>query len=233
MTRDVLLLALLALVIASMYLYFPLNRGRAKYYFMSALDRQIPFVPEFIFPYFGLFPFVGVALIRMFETPYAEALYVALIFGLLAGSLTRYFIKGGIRQPEIRRNDVSSRLVHWLYRHDDRAHTFPSTHVLMALTVAYFCALAFPAYAPLIWTVGTLVALSTLFVKQHYLADVIGGAAYAVAAIYVSGLILTGPVARTVEMRLNGAHGLVAQLVEHLHGMEGVRGSSPLESTGV
>ncbi len=190
MTRGMLLIALLVLVLASFSLYIPLNRGRAKYYLATSLDARIPLMPAFIVAYLALMPFVGFALIVALRTPYAAPLYLALIIGVLGASLTRYFIHGGIRQPEIRRRDVFSRLVHWLYRHDDRAHTFPSSHVLISLTTGYFLALAFPLWAFPIWIAAGLIALSTLFVKQHYLVDVVGGAAFAVAAIYCAGLIL-------------------------------------------
>lgn len=184
------LIALLALVLASMYLYFPLNRGRAKYFLESPLDRRIPFVPAFIIPYFALVLFIPAGLTIALSSPLAVPLYLALIIGVLLGSFVRYFIHGGIRQPEIRRKDLCSRLVHWLYRHDDRAHTFPSSHVLISLTMSYFLAAAFPPYAWLIWLIGAFIAVSTLFVKQHYLVDVIGGAAFAIVAIYAAGLII-------------------------------------------
>jgi hypothetical protein len=44
--------------------------------------------------------------------------------------------------------------------------------------------------------------------------------------------ITSGPV-RSVILAEPVRHGAVAQLVAHLHGMEGVRGSSPLSSTDI
>ena len=184
------LIALLVLVFASLSLYFPLNRGHARYYLESPLDRMIPFCPAFILAYLALIPALLVGLFAVLLTPYAQALYLALIIGVLTGSFVRYFVHSGIRQPRIRRKDIYDRLVHWLYRHDDRAHTFPSSHVLIAVTMSYFLALAFPGFAIIIWALGICIAVSTLFVKQHYLVDVLGGAVFAILAIYLTGLIM-------------------------------------------
>lgn len=188
--HDPVLLVLLVLVLCSMYLYFPLNKGRARYFLESPLDRFIPFEPAFIFVYFALAPLIALGLLCALTTPFAVPLYLTLIVGVLGGSLIRFFVHSGIRQPEIRRRDLASRLVHWLYLHDDRAHTFPSSHVLISVIMSYFLALAYPGWAVAIWSAGILVALSTMFVRQHYVVDVVGGAGMAIVAIYVTGLIL-------------------------------------------
>jgi membrane-associated phospholipid phosphatase len=191
MTHTSLLVALLVLVFASMTLYFPLNRGRARYFFESPLDRYIPFIPQFIIPYLALVPFIVTGLIAALFTPVAPELYLALIIGVLSGSFTRYFVHSGIRQPEIRKRDFYNRLVHWLYVNDDRAHTFPSSHVLISITMSYYLAVAFPQFMFLIWTVGILIAGSTVFVKQHYIVDVLGGLAFATVAVYLTSSVIS------------------------------------------
>lgn len=190
MSHTSLLIALLVLVFASMTLYFPLNRGRAKYFFESPLDRYVPFIPQFIIPYLALVPFIVTGLVAALFTPAASELYLALIIGVLSGSFTRYFVHSGIHQPEIRKRDLYNRLVHWLYVNDDRAHTFPSSHVLISITMSYYLAVAFPQLLVLICLVGILIAGSTVFVKQHYLVDVLGGLAFATAAIYATSLLV-------------------------------------------
>lgn len=181
--------ALAILAAASLLLYFLINRGHARYYFETAFDRGIPFTPIFIVPYIAFIPFVVFAILATFTTPIAVPFYLALILGGLATSFTRYFVHCGIRQPRIRRADVYDRLIHWVYRHDDRAHTFPSAHVFTSVIVSYFLALAFPPYLFPIWAFGILIVLSTMFVKQHYLVDVVGGIVYATAAIYLAQIL--------------------------------------------
>ncbi len=187
---DIYTLLLAFLSLASMGLYFPLNKGHARYFLMSSFDEKIPFLPIFIWPYLSLFPFIFIGLFIAFSQPIAPALYLALIIGVLSGSLVRYFVHSGIRQPRIRRHDVSSRLVHWLYRCDDRARTFPSSHVLISIIISYFLALAFPVYALSIWVIGLLITVSTVFVKQHYLIDVAGGLFFVIGAIWVTHMLL-------------------------------------------
>ena len=181
---------LLACAATSALMYFVVNRGRAQHFMESPIDRRIPFIPEFIIPYLAFIPLVTLAFALAFPTPWAVPFYLALIMGTLAGTLIRFFLRWGIRQPQIRREDVYDRLIHWLYRHDDRAHTFPSSHVLISTVASYYLALMFPPYALGIWAVGALVALSTLFVKQHYVIDVLGGVAFAAGAIYLTSLIV-------------------------------------------
>ncbi len=182
------LLGLLAL--GGIVLFALLDRGHAKYYLETPLDRLIPFRPAFIIPYLSFLLLVPASFAVLFVTPVAAAFYTALVIGSLAGSLARYLIRAGIRQPRIRRHDLSDRLVRFVYRHDDRAHTFPSVHVLVTTVMAYFVSAAFPAWAILIWAWGILVIVSTLFVKQHYLIDVFGGIAFAAAAIYIAHAIV-------------------------------------------
>jgi membrane-associated phospholipid phosphatase len=183
-------LALMLLALASMLLYFPLNKGRARYYFDSPLDRRIPFLPMFIYPYLSFFPFIVVGLAAALPLPVAPQMYLALIVGVLAASLTRYFVRGGVHRPGIRGSALTLRLVRWLYQSDDRAHTFPSSHVLISMTMSYYLALAFPGFAAVIWAVGCTIAVSTVFVKQHFVFDVLGGLAFALIAVQVAGLLL-------------------------------------------
>ena len=181
---------LLVLAVLSMMLYFPLNRGHARYYFESPVDAHLPFIPCFIFPYLALFPGIVLVLALMLVSPYAPQFYLALIVGVLAGSLTRYFVHSGVHRPEVRGTGVCKQLVHWLYQRDDRAHTFPSSHVLISLIAGYYLSLAYPAWAALAWAGALFIASSTMFVKQHFVFDVLGGLVFAVVAIHFAGLLL-------------------------------------------
>ncbi|MDE2498583.1 MAG: phosphatase PAP2 family protein [Alphaproteobacteria bacterium] len=183
------LLALLSL--ASVCLYFVVNRGHARYYLETPLDRIIPFHPAFIVPYLSFLPLVPASLAVLYATPVAAKFYVALIIGSLSGSVVRFFIHAGMHQPRIRRRDAADWAVHWMYRHDARAHTFPSTHVLVTVVTCYFASAAFPVWAAVIWAYGSLIVLSTLMVKQHYLIDVFGGIAFAAAAIYLAQALVS------------------------------------------
>ena len=161
--------------IISLFLYFVTNRGRARYFLETAIDRKIPFIPAAVVPYMLFIPCVITTLWILFSTPYAIEGYTALIIGILMGSALRLMARTGIRQPQIRRKDIFSRIIHWLYLHDDRARTFPSTHVLVASILGFYVALAFPMYAVSVVSLAVLIILSTLLIKQHYIIDVIGG----------------------------------------------------------
>lgn len=66
-----------------------------------------------------------------------------------------------------------------LYAADRPTNLFPSLHVSMAFLFALAIGQARPRWRP--WTLAwaTLIAASTLFIRQHYLIDVLGGVAVA------------------------------------------------------
>ena len=80
-------------------------------------------------------------------------------------------------------------MVYWFDGQYNNA-VFPSTHVYLSVICGYYLVLAFPLYAFFIWAATLLIAVSTVFIKQHNVMDVGGGVLWAATAIYLSSVIL-------------------------------------------
>lgn len=189
------LVALALLAAVSLLLFFPLNstnrEGRLR---KSMLVQHIPFIPAFIVPYLGLFPYIAFSMLALlFFTPVAARLYVSLIFSGVVAALIWYVMPSGVSErPELVPKGPFTKTVAWMYRHDPRRNAFPSSHTYTAVLCSYYLTYAFPLHETLIWTCGATIVGSTLFVKQHHISDLIAGGALAVASVGFSYLILGG-----------------------------------------
>jgi membrane-associated phospholipid phosphatase len=187
------LIPLGVLAVISILLFFPLNerKGRIR---VSPITRYIPFIPAFIVPYLGLFPYVAFAmLVLLYFTPVAERLYVSLIFGGLIAALIWYFMPTGVAErPYVEPKGPFTKTVAWMYSRDMRCNAFPSSHTYTAILCSYYLTFAFPVHETAIWMLGGTIVASTLFVKQHHVSDLIAGAALATASIGFSYFILGG-----------------------------------------
>ena len=187
------LLTLLALALVSMFLFFPLNTKKGPER-KAWIVQHVPFIPAFIVPYLGLFPYITFSmLVLLFFTPVAARLYVSLIFSGLISALIWYFVPTGTYgRPEFVPKGPLTKSVAWMYRIDPGGNAFPSSHTYTAIVCSYYLTFAFPLHEILIWSCGAAIVSSTLFVKQHHLTDLIAGAALAAVSIVFSYLILGG-----------------------------------------
>ncbi len=169
-------------------LYFPLNRRQSRYYWVSRYDSHIPLIPLFVLPYISFFPFVVLAVLALWNTPYETAFLSALIIAKSLAMLFWYFYPNGAVRPQIAAESWLHKLLLLFYRHDKDTNAFPSSHVFLSLLSSYFLALAHPAYAVVSWVTGSLITLSTVFTKQHYVVDVAGGVVMVVLAVTLISL---------------------------------------------
>lgn len=159
--------------------YGILNRPTERVYsLMTDLDRLTPFVPAFGVPYVLWYLFIPAVLIGLaFKN---KAVYYQTLFALCGGLAVSYLVYA-LFQTTVPRPDLAAetglfnRLVRWVYQHDQPYNCFPSIHVLTSFLMLRG-AKAFNRRVSLAVTVmSVLIIASTLFVKQHVLADVVGG----------------------------------------------------------
>ena len=150
------------------------------------LDDVIPFCEWFIFPYlswFGLIPWAMVILLRRDRTHYFYLCSV--LFTGMALCLVFYFLfpNGVALRPEtIGRTNLAALLVRGIWALDSSTNVCPSIHV--ASTVAILLASQRSRIwkhrkltVGICWSLGILICLSTLFLKQHSFIDVVCGIA--------------------------------------------------------
>lgn len=174
---------LTALLGGGVLVYGLLYLREGRYDFRIAFDKAIPFVPAFIIPYLAFFPFVISAWFLLFRTPFLVPFTVSLIVAVYTAALFWYLFPGKTYRPEVSGQGFFERLVTLLYDGGSHANQFPSAHVFSCVISSFYLSLAFPAFSALAWGIGALIALSTLFTKQHHVIDFAGGVAWAIAAL--------------------------------------------------
>lgn len=166
-------------------------RDVKKHMLASSLDRYIPFNPFFVIPYLSLFPFIALTGILLFATPYANLYYLSMAVGMYTAAVSWFLFPAGPERPAVGGNSFLERVVLWVYHHDKRQNAFPSSHVFTALLSAHFLSLTHPTLAAVWWCLGGLIGVSTLFMKQHYVIDVVVGIFWVFGSIVVAEFLLT------------------------------------------
>ncbi len=178
-------LALAALYIGVTALYPLFNRpGGQTYCLSTALDSFLGFSPPWIIPYVAWYLFLpGVAFYLMFRDPKQYTLtLLVMILGLVLSFLTYTLFQTTVPRPPVPGADLFSQLVRIIYGIDQPYNAFPSIHVLVTYALMQGAAKTRSlkkAAKAAIWGVGWLIILSTVMVKQHVVADILGGIALA------------------------------------------------------
>lgn len=191
--RPALLSVLLAVAV---YLfndvYALLNHGPARMVLQTPIDRAIPLVPLFAIPYVSLDYYVYLTLVvfllwrqRIFQRT-AAAMLLA-----WAVSYFVYFVaQTYVARPVLHGTDPLTDLVRSVYASDAPYNAFPSLHVSISTIMAihWWAADRRLGWIAAGWT--ALIVPSTLFMHQHYLADVGGGLLVAFAASRLAALMV-------------------------------------------
>ena len=158
----------------------------------SPLDAYIPFNELFIVPYLLWFPFIAVSVLYFIFRDRTECYRLSglLIVGMTVFLLVSTFYPNGVAlRPvlsELGRDNIFLDLVAVLHKADTSTNVCPSIHVYNSLAVCF----AFFASSHLkgkrilkagILILTVLICMSTVFLKQHSVIDVIW--AFAVIAV--------------------------------------------------
>lgn len=140
---------------------------------------SFPLVSAFAVPYLSAYalPFLA-ALAPLSRADYRRL--AAVTAGTIAFSAAFFLLWPlTIARPDIGLASYSDRLLAALYAADHPVNLFPSLHVSLSFLFAAAVGHARPRWRR--WTLAwaALIAVSTLFTRQHYVVDVIGGAAVA------------------------------------------------------
>ncbi|MFU7514445.1 phosphatase PAP2 family protein [Clostridium sp. HCS.1] len=150
------------------------------------LDKEIPYVSAFIFPYIYWYAFIFLGLVFILSKDrkrYLRSLMVIYI-SMCICYLFYYFYPVEISRPIISNNTLPNRLVNLIYEADRPFNCFPSIHVLNTYIIIRFTKIkdnkSWFIYTSII---GILIILSTLFIKQHFILD-------GVAAIIIAEIVI-------------------------------------------
>lgn len=168
------------------------NRSGPYHIINSSIDSQIPFCEFFIIPYFLWFFYIGAAVLyfAFFNSSKSEysRLLLNLGIGMTAFLVVSYIYPNGLtlRPVEFPRDNIFTDMVRFLYRIDTPTNVLPSIHVYNA--VAIFCAINScrqlhqrRGIRTGSFILTTLIVLSTMFLKQHSICDVMAGITFSLA----------------------------------------------------
>lgn len=176
-----------------------------KYYLQVILlpDRYIPFVEQFVIPYYSWFFFVGFGLVLVYfrDRNEYDRMCTTLMLGMGLFLIVSTFLptRQPLRIASFPRHNIFTKLIGKLWLTDTPTNVWPSIHVYntAAIETAFFHA-DHPALkkkpfriATMIWSV--LIILSTMFIKQHSLFDVLSALSFIAIAygiVYMSGKVV-------------------------------------------
>ncbi|MCA1057433.1 phosphatase PAP2 family protein [Rossellomorea aquimaris] len=177
--KDLPYLLFLLVMPALGYLYTLLNTDAREAVILSTtLDEWIPFVPAFIVPYILWYAFIlGYLFYFWFKDVHTFLKTLGIIvIGELICFVIYFYFQTTVPRPELAGNGLFVDLVRMIYSHDQPYNAFPSIHVLttFAIILGNFNIrdkhLFHSVFVPIM---GSLIILSTLFVKQHFVLDMV------------------------------------------------------------
>ncbi|MFO1464705.1 MAG: phosphatase PAP2 family protein [bacterium] len=157
-----------------------LTRQGAAHDLAISLDYQIPFIKYFA-PFYSIVYFIPVATFFLcwkdYETIKAAAKAFAGAGVVCFACFLLYPVKYTLRVELHPPYDFFTNILRFFYWIDQPFNCFPSLHVALAVISALAVRRCRPRLAPLFYLLAGIVSVSILFMKQHYVLDLVGGLA--------------------------------------------------------
>ena len=151
------------------------------HYINYYLDKEIPFIPQFIYIYNLFYPFIFIAFYYLFkkdENTYYQGIIAGIIGFLLCDMIYLYYPTIMLRPPIPNNIDfLTEFIVKITYFFDEPAlNCFPSIHCLFCFQIifSYLKTRSINTKHKILGiTISLLTIISTILVKQHYILDII------------------------------------------------------------
>ncbi len=157
-----------------------LVEGRRMYQLWTPLDRMVPFNENVIWPYYLVFVtplsillFVG-RIEDLRRSGLALLMNVAVAFPLFATFPVTF-----PRDAYVPTVSPAGLATDFIWQLDRPINCFPSIHVSLAFTAAFIVFRFNRGAGLVVLACAIAIAVSTMFVKQHYLLDIVAGIALA------------------------------------------------------
>jgi len=182
-----------AAIVVSLF-YDALNHGPSVLFLRTPLDDLIPVVGPFAVPYVSLRPFIylSAVLFLLIRVRIYRSAAVSMIVVLAVSYAFYAFLQTYIDRPAIAGDDLFSRMIRDVYASDQPFNDFPSLHASLSTIFAiHWLRVDRRLGVPIaIW--AGLIVVSTVFVKQHYVPDVVAGVLLASVTSWWSLRVLAG-----------------------------------------
>ncbi len=170
-------LALGVVAIGASLFYDVLNHGPSVLFLRTPIDDLIPVVGPFAVPYVSLRPFIYLSamLFLLFRVRIYRSAALAMTVTLLVSYAFYALLQTYMDRPVLTGTDVFSQMIREVYAGDQPYNDFPSLHASLSTIFAihWWRADRRIGIPVAIW--AALIVVSTVFVKQHYVADMIAG----------------------------------------------------------
>lgn len=178
---------LLALVVAVSCMYFILNVSHISMNVLRTfMDDQIPRISFFSIIYLAFLPwFWGVVFYSWFKNRFFRQLAYSVIIVNLIAFVIYLFFQTYVPRESIMDNDFLSGVIRFIYSHDQPYNAFPSLHVALSSVVATYYVCMKSKWSWAFVAMAALITASTLFVKQHFILDVVSGVVLGVLVTWV------------------------------------------------
>jgi membrane-associated phospholipid phosphatase len=175
---DGLVALVLSLAAVSLFaLYTPLNHGPARWIPKTPLDDAIPLIVPMVVPYLSIYPIGVLTSFALWRTSwrFVHTALIAVLVTLLASYTVYVVAQTYVERPSVGGADILSALLRGVYAGDQPYNAFPSLHVGLSTVIALQWLWSGRRFRVWVAAWCGVIALSTLFVHQHYLADLVSG----------------------------------------------------------
>lgn len=145
----------------------------------TKFDQNIPFLSIFIIPYIVWYGYIFCYLIYFCFKD--TKVYLKTLLMIVIGEIICFFIyfnfQTTVQRPFVAGDNAIIHIVQWIYKNDEPVNCFPSIHVLTTFTIMLASLHLRKKHfmnSICIHLIGTLIIISTLFVKQHVILDLVG-----------------------------------------------------------
>lgn len=198
LTLQVRLIILVVTLFAWLAMYFFVNRRQVdpedRRSYATPLDGKIPFVPQLALIYFSTYVFVVEPFLILSNARQFTWMLVSFAAISVTASLIHAFHPSRIERREDLQIDGPSAWMIRLFQRTCKPYgNFPSMHVALSVPVVganYLAAGPLMGSFTLVW--AALIALSTLYTKQHYILDVLAGIALGVLVFAGAAWVIPG-----------------------------------------
>lgn len=185
-------------IVVAAYAYFYANEvnlaleksGGAFTIIKTQWDDWIPFIPEFIYPYYIYFPFM--LLVVPISKTRLQFYHVVTAFAILESTAIATFILFPTKmiRPFVEPINFTYQLLDSMYSVDPGYNLLPSLHVGHSVLVSVFFFVYERKYFLPVFLIAITICLSTVFIKQHYVIDIPFGILYSLTAYNLAKYII-------------------------------------------
>lgn len=139
------------------------------------LDDRIPFIPEFVFIYLSIYPLFLLPFFYIRNAAFFRVFSWAYITVMVVCYATYLTYPVAMMRPSLEESSFSTWALRIVYNTDKPVNCFPSMHVAMSLLASLTIMEVHRVRGLLALLLTLFIAISTLFIKQHYVMDVVAG----------------------------------------------------------